>query len=115
MLKRIDGFWISIIASSFFVQRSTLDPFPPGTNVYANISLSSVNTLFASNAPDPKFAAIAFVESWTVYNPDGTQSQPQAGMGFNQNAIFIENCATITFVLFGERVAALAQIDVFTL
>ena len=65
MLNRIEGYWMSIIAPGFFVIRFTLDPLPLGTNVYANISLSDVNTLFARNDPDPKFASTAFVESWT--------------------------------------------------
>src|SRR5437763_12014592 len=97
MLNRIDGYWILIIAPSFFVQRFTLDPLPAGTNVYATISLSDVNTLFAANDPDPKFATTAFVESWTFYRPDGTESEPQVGMGFTQNAVAVDNCARITF------------------
>jgi len=114
MVNRIDGYWISIIAPGFFVVRDTL-PFPPGTNVYASISLSDVNTLFAANDPDPKFATTAFVESWTFYNPDGSESEPQVGMGFSQNAVEVENCATIKFALVGDRVAATAQINIFTL
>ena len=114
MLKRIDGYWISIVAPIFFLQRFTTDPFPKGTNVYASISLSFVDTLFASNSNDPKFAVEAFVDSWTFYQPDGTESAPQTGSGFNQNAVGINNCARITFLLAGERVAADAQVNIFS-
>jgi hypothetical protein len=114
MLNRVDGYWIEIIAPKFFlVQEFTLDPLPPGTNVYANISLSDVNTLFEASDPDPKFAATAFIESWTFYKPDGSESAPEPGMGFNQNAVAVENCARIKFALVGQRVAAIAQINIF--
>jgi hypothetical protein len=113
MVNRIDGYWISIIAPGFFIVRDVL-PFAPGTNVYASISLSEVNTEFAANDPNPKFSTTAFVESWTFYNPDGSESEPQLG-GFTQNAVEVENCATIKFTLVGDRVAAIAQINIFTL
>lgn len=114
MLNRIDGYWISIVAPVFFAERFTTGPFPKGTNVYANISLSFVDTLFASNSPDPTFAVEALVESWTFYQADGTESAPQLGSGFNQNAVGISNCARITFVLAGERVSADAQVNIFS-
>ena len=115
MLNGIDGYWMSVIAPEFFFQSFTLDPLPRGTNVYANVSLSSVNTLFEADDPDPKFSIEAYIVSWTFYQADGTESEPQVGMGFNQNAVFVQNCARITFALAGQRVAADAQINVFTL
>jgi len=115
MVSRIDGYWMEVIAPIFFFQEFTLDPLPPGTNVYASISLSDVNTLFAGNTPDPTFVATAYIESWTFYQPDGTESDPQTGnLLFNQNAVWVENCARIKFALFRERVVASAQINVFT-
>lgn len=114
MLNSIDGRWIDIIAPGFFFLEDTVGPFPLGTNVYASIALSQVNTLFSGNDPDPTFAVEGFVISWTFYNPDGTESAPQGGVSFTQNAIAIQNCATITFALAGERVAAIAQINVIT-
>src|SRR5437763_9656181 len=83
MVNHIDGYWMSVIAPGFFLQRFTLDPLPQGTNVYANISLSFVDTLFAANDPDPKFSVEAFVESWTFYQSDGTESDHKPGRGFN--------------------------------
>jgi len=112
MLRRIEGYWISIISpGSFFMLRFTAGPFPPGTNVYANIALSEVNTMFSGNDPDSKFAADANIVTWTFYEPNGTQSAPQVGDS-SSNAVAVDNCATITFMLSGARVAAKAQINV---
>jgi hypothetical protein len=111
MLKRIEGFWMSIIAPGVFVQRFTLDPLPRGTNVYASICLSEVNTMATESDPNAKFIATAAVESWTFYRPDGTKSYPPSSGMAIQNAIAVENCATITFALVGWRVAATAQIN----
>ena len=117
MLKRIDGYWMKVVMPSrgLFFLHFTIDPLPPGTNVYASISLSDINTDFFGNDADPKFSATAVIESWTSYLPDGTQSDSQSGQGDVQNAVWIENCATIKFVLFGERVAAIAQINILSL
>jgi hypothetical protein len=74
-----------------------------------------VNTIFQANVNDPKFAATATIVSWTVYQANGTESQPQTGMGFTQNAVLVRNCARITFMLHGWQVAAIAQVNVVTL
>jgi hypothetical protein len=115
MFKRIESYWIQIIAHNFFTLRYTHGPLPPGTNVHANISLSMFSTLFKATDPSPTYAATAIVESWTFYKPDGTKSEAQAGRGFSQNAIAVENCATITFALQGLRTQAIAQINILTL
>jgi hypothetical protein len=114
MANIIEGYWLSVVTSDFFVINFTTDPFPPGTSLYANISLSEINTLFSGNNPnDPTFAATAFIDSWTVYQEDGTESAPIQGQGFAQNAIGLDNCARIHFVLVGDRVAAIAQVNIF--
>jgi hypothetical protein len=112
MLKRIDGYWMSAIAPGGVVLRLTLDPLPPGTNVYASISLSAVSTMFVS--PDPPFWCVASVESWTFYMADGTESAPQTGMGDHQNAVAVDNCARITFALVALQAYAIAQVNIFT-
>ena len=101
----------------FFVLPFTLDRLPPGTNVYASIGLSQVNTSFAANAPDPHFSAEAWISSFTVYLTDGSESAPQTPDSplFFLNSIFIQNCATITFELAVNRADAIAQITVFEL
>ncbi len=114
MVTSIDSYWIEAYSSYFFFEPLTLQ-FPQGTTVHATIALSWVDTLFADNAPDPTFSAAGFIESWTVYLPDGTQSQPITGGDFTQNAARVENCASITFWLAVERVAAMAQVNVYTL
>ena len=113
MLNRIDGYWIETI-SPFGALQSVTIPFPQGTNVFASISLSFQDTLFSGNLPDPTFAAAAFIDSWTFYEPDGTQSSPQSGSGFNQNSVKVDNCASITFILFAWRVWAIGQISVIS-
>lgn len=89
----------------------TFGPLDPGNNILANISLSQINTL---NASDPTFAAVGWIDSWTFYQGDGTESDPQQGDGFGQNAVFVPNCATIKFALFVERAWAIAQINAST-
>jgi hypothetical protein len=113
MINSIEGYWLSVVTSTFFVINFTTDPFPLGTSLYANISLSEVNTLFSGNDPDPTFAATAFIQSWTVYQADGTESDPIEGQGFAQTAVAVDNCARIHFVLAGDRVAAFAQVNIF--
>ena len=113
MLQRVDGFWIEGSSNFFLNHKFTHGPLPPGTNVYATIVLSSYNNLIEPRFPDPTGAAVAFIESWTVYNSDGTLSSPINGNGFHQNAVSVQNCATIDFVLLTERASAIAQINAF--
>jgi hypothetical protein len=114
MLKTVTGFWLEVIARSFVLIEFTTDLFPPGTNVYANISLSDIFTYFEDAAIGPKFAAIGYIESWTFYREDGTESEPQISMGFNQNAVAVNNCARIKFGLNGIQVSTTAQVNIFT-
>jgi hypothetical protein len=97
------------------LQFVTTPPFPQGTNVSANASLSFVDTLFSGNSPDPTFAATAFIWSWTFYQEDGTQSGPQSPPDFFQNSVEVDSCATITFAVFVERAWAFALLNVFSL
>src|SRR5207245_1039625 len=115
MIQFIEGFWIeSIDNGGGSLQSFTLTTSGPGQDIYARFALSFYDTLFASKNPNyTDGAAVAFIESWTYYNPDGTQSDPQGGIEFTQNAVFVSNCASITFWLFANAVAAIAQINVF--
>ena len=113
MLNSIQAFYIDVVAPIDFQLDFTTDPFPLGTNVVANISLSFIDTLFEGKIPDPTFVALAFVEGWTVYLPDGTESGWQGGLDFNRNAVGVQNVARINFRLFAERVWAIAQINIF--
>lgn len=116
MLNSAEGFTMQAISPFDALNNTTIGPFPPGTNVYASISLSMLDTLY-SNSPDPTFAATAFIDSWTVYLPNGRQSRPQSGgvyPDFTQNSAVINNCATVTLALFVKRVWAIAQISALT-
>lgn len=113
MLTTVNGYWLRIIAPSDFVLQEITLAFPPGTNVYANISLNELNTYFLANSTDPKFSATSYIPYWSFYLDDGNESQRE-GMGFNQNAVAINNCASIRFVLEGIHVAATALVNIFT-
>jgi hypothetical protein len=115
MLKTVTGYWLRIIARSNFVGIDfTSDPFPPGTNVYANITLNELNTYFYADSTNPKFSATGYITYWTYYREDGTESEPQQPRGLTQNAIAINNCARINFALEGIGVVTTAQVNIFT-
>jgi hypothetical protein len=44
------------------------------------------------------FLAQAWIDSWTFYRADGSESEPPTGE-FTQNGVFAQNCATINFKL----------------
>lgn len=106
---------LGLLSAFDTLQIVTTPTFPLGTNVCANASLSMVDTLFAGNNPDPTFVATAFIWSCTVYQQDGTQSDPQPWSDSFQNSVEINNCATITFAVFVERACAYALLNVFSL
>jgi hypothetical protein len=114
MVSQIQGYFMQVDAGEFdwFPISFTTDPFPPGTNVWASISLSQAGTQFASTALEPTFS-VAYVWAWSTYNPDGSESPEQVGKGFTQNSVGVANCARITFVLAAGKAFATAQINVF--
>ncbi len=112
----IGSYWIE--ASGLSVTYAyTTEPLAPGTNIYANVSLSWVDTLttLGLGSPNATFSAAAFIQSWTFYQPNGSQSPQQYGNGLNQNAVFVNNCATITFAVIVAQAVGMAQANVFTL
>jgi hypothetical protein len=116
MLNGIQGFYIRAYTGSYFLQMATFPNgalLPPGTDVYASIALSEQNNVFLNESPLPAAAAVAWIASWTVYNPDGSQSDPIVTDDSNRNVVGIENCASITFGLFIESCEAVAQVSVF--
>ncbi|MFZ0308226.1 MAG: hypothetical protein WCC89_01615 [Candidatus Sulfotelmatobacter sp.] len=112
----IGSYWIEAIGLSVTCTYTT-DPLAPGNNVYANVSLSWVDTLatLGLGSPNAMFSASAFIQSWTFYEPDGSQSPQQYGNGLYQNAVFVNNCATITFAVIVAQAVGMAQANVFTL
>jgi hypothetical protein len=108
-------YWYLWAISSFSILGEHIaGPFPQGTNVYATISVSFINTLFSGNAPDPTFATTAQISWFTTYLPDGTESSPQA-LPFGQSTAVIENVARINFQLFVQRAWAFAHMNVFAI
>jgi hypothetical protein len=79
-----------------------------------NISLNELNTYFDSDSPDSKYSATGYIPFWTFYREDGTESDQIESMGFNQNAVEVNNCARIKFGLNGIQVSATAQVNIFT-
>jgi hypothetical protein len=115
MLNDVSGYWISAYAPYFFEIDYTLGPLPAGTNVYASIALSQVDTAPFQSESTEGFYATAYVQSWTYYLADGTESPPQGEVAnFAQNAVSVINCARITFTLVVSATAAIAQINSFT-
>jgi len=112
-VNSIQGFFIELYQPFSGLLDYTTDFFPPGTDVFANISLSMVDTE-PENMPGPTFAAVGYVRWWTSYLPDGTEG-PQQGevANFAQNAVGVKNVARINFELFVESAFAVAQINIY--
>jgi len=121
MLQSIEGYYIAVTTSRVAITTPAYKtisftypdggPLPPGRTVFASIALSSCET---QDTADPS-SATAWITQWTVYNPDGTQSGPirPAIDELDQNSVRVDNCATITFILFAQNATARAQITVF--
>jgi hypothetical protein len=122
MLNIISNYWIEAISPSNEVLITfTIPPLPPGTNVYTTISLSHIDTAafgpaFTGNN-DATFIADALIDHWTVYEKGGKQSGPIYGTYSGdptKNAVWIDNCATITFWVSAERAEVIAQVSIFS-
>ena len=108
-------FWYLWAVSSFSILgEHTAGPFPPGTNVYATISLSFIDTLFSGNSPDSTFVAAAQISWFTTYLPAGSESDRQ-DLPFGQSTAVIQNVARINFQLSVQRAFAFAHMNVFSI
>jgi hypothetical protein len=89
-----------------------LFPLPPGFNIYATSVLSTCSIVDQEIAQGFGGAASTFIFTWTVHNPDGTTTvvTPDG----QPNAVFIDNCASISFALFVRGGHGSAQISIFT-
>jgi hypothetical protein len=120
MLKRIEGYFMQAGfsgpagASHVEYHHPPGGLLPPGSNVYATISLSSQNIKEVSGSKIPPSFVMAIISEWTVYQPDGSQSKPITNdYEFTQNAISVRNCASMTFTLHTSSCDAIAQINMF--
>jgi hypothetical protein len=90
---------------------ATIDQIPVGTNVLATISLSYITFGTTQGLPGAVGAAI---QSWEVFNSDGSITTVKPTPDFKNNSEIIDNCASVTFVLAGNLVMAYAQATLFT-
>ncbi len=79
--------------------------FSPGVAVQGTIALSHV----AASGRDDGLSVRAYVESTQAY----VEGHPTPPTNRGSNWVHVENCAAITFRLFGERVSATALISIF--
>jgi hypothetical protein len=110
---QIDGYWMMAWSTDAGAAALTV-PFTPGLTVFANVSLS----LYAAyiippetvNYPDHQ--AYAYIKSWTVYQPDGSQVTVLPENIF-ENTVAVENCGSIEFRLSVWQALAKVQISIF--
>jgi hypothetical protein len=120
MLNGVNGFYIEAGVNSgsqpFLLQVTyPLDGslLPPGTTVYASIALSGQTNVYLQEDPvSPSDVGASFV-SWTTYYPDGSRGGPIFNDDIRRNIVYIPNCASITFRVFVENCAGVAQVSVF--
>jgi hypothetical protein len=117
MVTDIQGFFMDFTTKGSIAREFTLNPFPPpGRNVFATISLSTVNSFPADVHGQPAaFMARAYIPNFQVYKLDGTvtSGHPNVPNEFEGNSVFIPNCRTITFELDVNNAFAIAQITLF--
>lgn len=106
MVNHIEGYYLE--ASGTFEQFFYFRQMHPGTNVYANISLSRLVPLNQGIAA----SAEAYILYSRYYESDLKLSDPVGG-GPRQNAAYIENVFDVVFVLKVESADAVAQVNVF--
>jgi hypothetical protein len=110
VLQRIDSFFIRVVTASDFFHIDFDRQFPPGSQIHATNSLSSIANL----APNPKFFAVASIVSYSVHLTGGGEGPRIFLPGPDQNAISVGNCARITFRLNAGRADAKSLINIYT-
>jgi hypothetical protein len=114
MMELAGNWWMGLYAAGNFHEvLYTIRPDRPGADVYASIALSRVSTAIIED-PNPKFAVLSYIESWTTWQ-GGRESSPNIVSFEQQPSAIIRDCASITFTLRGGRVRAGAVINVFYL
>src|SRR5947207_4160586 len=99
MLKRLDSFFIRVVTAADFFHIDFNRQFPPGSEIHATTSLSSVGS-FGAN---PKFFAIASIVAFSVHLSGGGEGPLVFVPSNDQNAISVGNCARIRFRLNAQR------------
>ena len=115
-LRGMNGFYIRGYSGAPFILRATYpfeSFFPPGTGVLASIALSKVNNVFIPPNPLPPAAAVAWIDSWRVYQPDGSVSDIIHTDDPNRNFVGEPSCASITFAIYVEQCETIAQVTLY--
>jgi hypothetical protein len=110
MLNRIDSFFIKVATASDFFAIDFDRQFPPGSQIHATNSLSSVSQF----GPNPLSFATASIVSFSVHLTGGGEGPRVFLPSSDQNAISIGNCARITFRLNAGRAVAKSLINIYT-
>lgn len=111
MLNSIDSFWIRVVTAGPFFQIDFDRQFPPGSQIHATTSLSSISP----QAPGQPFFAIAWVVSFSIHLSGGGEG-PRVFLPSNlNNSITVGNCARITIRLIAGNADARSLINIFTL
>jgi hypothetical protein len=113
-MNLLDHYYLSVISPFGAFFDHVAGPFPQGTDVYASISVSFIDTLFSGNIPDATFAVVAEIAWFTTYLADGTESNQQEA-DFGQDILIGSNIARIGFRLFAERAWGIAHMNVFSI
>jgi hypothetical protein len=117
MLNRIDSFFIKVATLSDFFFIDFERQFPPGSQIHATNSLSSVSR-FGPNPlspnPTPLHFATASIVSFSVHLTGGGEGPRVFLPSSDQNAISVGNCARITFRLNAGNAVAKSLINIYT-
>jgi len=91
-----------------------VDQLPPGTSVMACCSLSAFSEgVSYENQGNAVGAASVLIRSWDEFQPDGS-IKTYNSTALTNNALFINNCASVTFELAVNFAWAYAQATVFS-
>jgi hypothetical protein len=110
MLNRIDSFFIRVVTASDFFNLDLDRQFPPGSEIHATNSLSSISPV----GPNPQFFAIASIVSFSEHLAGGGEGPRVFVPSDRQSSISVSNCARITFRLNAGRADAQALINIYT-
>jgi hypothetical protein len=110
MLKRLDSFWIRVVADGSWFSIDYDHEFPPGSQIHATHSLSNFRKV---NFADPHFSVLARIVSYHKHLSGGGEG-PAVFLEPDQNAVSVADCARITFRLSAGFTDAKSLINIYT-
>jgi hypothetical protein len=92
----------------------TIDRIPPRSNVYATCALTSVSLAIAidSDRQETLGQVGVAIKRWGVYNDDGSIRTEERTV-WEENARYIEDCASVTFELMTSGGVGYATVSVY--